>query len=162
MDKKHVAQVLHEIGVLLELKGENPFKVRAYENGARTIEMLDEDIGKLVAEGTIREIKGIGSALAEKITQLVTTGDLPYYHVLKSSLPDGLLEMLRIPGLGPKKIYRLYEALGISGVSELEYACRENRLLDLKGFGQKSQEMFFRSVNSGYLCNMDNFFSHFF
>ena len=109
MDKKQIAQVLNEIGVLLELKGENPFKVRAYANSARTVEMLDEDIGQLVETGRIKQLKGIGKALADKITILVTTGDLPYYHELKSSIPEGLLEVLRIPGLGPKKIHSLYK-----------------------------------------------------
>lgn len=146
MDKKQVAQILHEIGVLLEIKGENPFKVRAYINGARTIEMLDEDIVHLVTTSRIEQVNGIGSALAEKITTLVTTGELPYYHQLRASVPDGLLEMLRIPGLGPKKIYTLYKILGISDVAELAYACHENRLLDLKGFGQKSQDSILKGI----------------
>jgi DNA polymerase (family 10) len=146
VDKKQIARILNEIGVLLELKGENPFKVRAYANSARIIEMLNEDIGQLVETGRIKQLKGIGKALADKITILVTTGDLPYYHELKSSLPEGLLEMLRIPGLGPKKIFSLYKTLCISGIAELEYACRENRLLGLKGFGQKSQDSILKGL----------------
>ncbi len=140
MDKKQVAHVLRDIGVLLELTGENPFKVRAYVNAARTIEMLEGDIETLVAAGDLRSVKGIGSALAEKITTLVTTGELPYYETLKQQVPPGLLDMLRIPGLGPKKISALYATLSISDIAELEYACKENRLVALKGFGRKTQE----------------------
>ena len=147
MDKKHVAEILNEIGIFLELKGENQFKVRAYLNGARAVEMLEGDISQLVdTDGGIQQVKGIGSALAEKITTLVTTGDLPYYRELKQSVPQGLLEMLRIPGLGPKKISALHDTLGIASVSELEYACRENRLLDLKGFGQKTQVSILKGI----------------
>jgi DNA polymerase (family 10) len=146
VDKKIIAQILHEIGVLLELKGENQFKVRAYQNGARAIEMLNEDIKQLVKTGKIEEVKGIGKTLVENITELVTTGDLKYYHELKSSVPEGLLEMLKIPGLGPKKVFKLYETLSISTIAELEYACHENRLLDLKGFGPKSQENILKGI----------------
>ncbi len=146
MDKKQVAHILHEIGVLLELKGENQFKVRAYVNGARTIEMLTEDIVQLVETGKIRKVKGIGSTLAEKITQMVTTGELPYYQELRSSIPEGLLEMLRIPGLGPKKIYMLYQTLNIADIAELAYACHENRLIELKGFGKKTQDTILKGI----------------
>src|SRR5271154_803939 len=104
MDKDKVAEILVEIGVLLELKGENPFKTRAYANGARTIEGLHEPLATLVAEKRLGEIKGIGEALEQKITELVETGKLKYYDELKASIPPGLIEMLEISGLGPKKI----------------------------------------------------------
>ncbi|MFZ7102659.1 MAG: DNA polymerase/3'-5' exonuclease PolX [Peptococcaceae bacterium] len=139
MDKKKAAKILHEISVFLELKGENQFKIRAYQNGARTIEMLDEDLAALVETGRIKAIKGIGNTLAGQVTELIQTGDLAVYHELKNGIPEGLLEMLTIPGLGPKKAYHLYETLGIASIAELEYACKENRLLELKGFGPKSQ-----------------------
>ena len=98
MDKDQVADILTEIGVLLELKGENPFKTRAYTNAARTLESLTEPLATLVAEDRLGTIKGIGEALQQKITELVTTGKLPYYEELKASLPPGLMEMLQIPG----------------------------------------------------------------
>ncbi len=139
MDKKEVASVLEEIGTLLELKNENVFKVRAYYNAARTIEGLSEDLETLVKEKRLREIKGVGEGLSEKITELVTTGKLKYYDSLKKSLPAGLLEMLDIPGLGPKKAKKLHDELGLKSIGELEYACKENRLLELEGFGEKSQ-----------------------
>lgn len=139
MDKDRVAEVLDEIGVLLELKGENPFKSRAYSNAARTIAALEEPIEKLVAENRLGGIKGIGEGLQEKITALVTTGRLPYYEELKASIPSGLVEMLGIPSLGPKKVKLLHERLGISTVDQLEAACKAGKIAVLDGFGEKSQ-----------------------
>ena len=146
MDKKEVSAILNEIAVLLALKGENPFKSIAYERAARTLLSLDRDIEELVETGEIRNIKGIGSALAEKITTLVRTGKLPYYEELKASIPPGLVEMTAIPGFGPKKIKKVYDALGIKTIGELEYACKENRLVDLEGFGARSQEKILQGI----------------
>src|SRR5437868_3124219 len=111
MDKEQVAEVLIEIGVLLELKGENPFKTRAYANAARTLEQMAEPLEKVISENRLGEIKGIGAALQQKITELATTGRLVYYEELKASLPGGLMELLQIQGLGPKKVKALYEKL---------------------------------------------------
>jgi len=140
MDKREIGKVLEEIGLLLELKGENPFKSNAYYNAARTIESLTEDVTELIASGRIRNLKGIGPALAEKLAELVGTGRLTYYEELKQSVPQGLLEMTAIPGMGPKKIAAVWEKLGITTMGELEYACVENRLVSLPGFGQKTQD----------------------
>lgn len=139
MNKQEVARILQEIALLLELSGENPFKSRAYANGARTIELLQEDLTLLVREKRLETIRGIGAALAEKITEIVLTGRSLYYEELRASIPPGVIEMLRIPGLGPKKVQILYDKLGISSIRELEYAVKENRLVDLPGFGAKSQ-----------------------
>jgi len=137
---KDVIRILEEIGVLLELKGESPFKSIAYANAARRLESLEEDLEALVRRGGLTSIKGIGEALSRKITELVTTGRLEYYEKLKASVPPGHLEMLRIPGLGPKKIRALHEKLSIETLGELEYACMENRLVELPGFGARTQE----------------------
>lgn len=139
MDKDQVAEVLNEIGLLLELKGENPFKTRAYANAARTLENLAEPLDRLVAENRLGKLKGIGEALQEKITQLVTTGRLPYYEELKASIPAGLLGLLSIPGLGPKRAKVLYERLGVDSVEKLEAACQAGRVAGLEGFGEKTQ-----------------------
>jgi DNA polymerase (family 10) len=139
MDKEQVAGILVEIGALLELKGENPFKTRAYANAARTIGNLNEPLGKIIAENRLGEIKGIGEALTKKITELVTTGKLKYYDELKASIPPGLIEMLEIPGLGPKKIQALSRKLGVDSVEKLETACRSGAVADLDGFGEKTQ-----------------------
>ncbi len=139
MKKEEVSAILEEIGFLLELKGENPFKVRAYYNAARALKGLEGSLEEVVQQGELRRIKGIGEALSKKISELVTTGSLPYYEELKGTVPAGLRELVRIPHLGPKKVKALYERLGITTIGELEYACHENRLVDLPGFGAKTQ-----------------------
>lgn len=138
--KETVIRILEEIATLLELTGENPFKSRAYQNAARNLEKIDTDFNELVEQNRLAEIEGIGEAISKKLTELIQTGKLEYYEKLKASVPPGHLEMLKITGLGPKKIHALYEQLGIKDVGELEYACLENRLVDLKGFGKKTQD----------------------
>ncbi|MGD0338905.1 MAG: DNA polymerase/3'-5' exonuclease PolX [Bacteroidota bacterium] len=139
MNKKQVAEILDEIGTLLELKGENPFKARAYHNAARTISGLTKEIDVLITSGELATIKGIGEALTEKITELVAAGRLVYYEELKKSLPPGLVEMLGIPGLGPKRIKTLHDRLKISTIDELAAAAKEHRIASLDGFGEKIQ-----------------------
>lgn len=139
MDKEQVAAVLTEIGTLLELKGENPFKTRAYVNAARTLEGLTEPLEKLVAEKRLGALKGFGDALQDKVTQLVLTGSLPYYDELKASVPAGLMELLEVQSLGPKKVKKLHDELGIDSLAKLEAACRDGRVAGLEGFGEKSQ-----------------------
>jgi DNA polymerase (family 10) len=139
MDKDQIAEILSEIGTLLELKGENPFKTRAYANAARALESLDEPLDKIISEERLGEIKGIGDALQKKITELAATGRLPYYEELKASIPAGLMEMIQIPGVGPKKAKALHEKLGIKTVAELEAACLAGKVAGLEGFGEKTQ-----------------------
>ncbi|HTY86785.1 MAG TPA: DNA polymerase/3'-5' exonuclease PolX [Candidatus Acidoferrum sp.] len=139
MDKKQVSAILVEIGTLLELQGENPFKTRAYVNAARTLENLDRPLEQLVAEKRLGEIQGIGEALERKITELVETGKLAYYDELKASIPPGLVAMLDIPGLGPKKIRTLHQELGVDSVEKLEAACHSGKVAALAGFGEKTQ-----------------------
>src|ERR1700726_4329054 len=104
MDKDRVAAILDEIGTLLELQGESSFRCNAYHNGARIIAQLEKDLGEVITAGELGDIKGIGDTLKEKITTLVRTGVLPYYEDLKVKTPPGLLQMLRIQGVGPKKV----------------------------------------------------------
>lgn len=139
MDKGQIAEILLEIGTLLELKGEVVFKTRAYTNAARALEGLNEPLEKILAENRLGEIKGIGEALEKKITELATTGRLAYYEDLKASVAPGLLEMLSIPGLGPKKVKAIYDKLGLDTVDQLEAACRTSLVAALDGFGEKSQ-----------------------
>lgn len=139
MDKEKVAEVLVEIGTLLELKGENPFKTRAYFNAARTIEGLNEPLSKLVAGKSLGQLKGIGEALQQKITELVETGKLAHYEELKASVAPGLVELLEIPSLGPKKIQVLHKQLGVDSVEKLEAACKAGQVAELAGFGVKTQ-----------------------
>jgi DNA polymerase (family 10) len=147
MEKKEIAAILEEIAMLLELKGENPFKSRAYSAGARALEALDEDLHAIISTNRLRAIKGIGEGLAQKIEELVSSGSLAYYEELKREIPESLREMLRIPGMGPKKIKQLHDQLGIKTIGELEYACNENRLVDLPGFGEKSQKKVLQGIS---------------
>lgn len=146
MDKEAVAAVLLEIGTLLELKGENPFKTRAYQNGARTLEGLSEPLEKVVAEGRLEGMPGIGDALREKITTLVTSGRLPYYEELKASIPPGLIAMLEIQGLGPKKVKKVHDELGVDSIESLEAACHAGKVAQLDGFGEKSQAKILEAI----------------
>ncbi len=146
LDNRGVAAVLREMGLLLELKGENPFKVKAYANAARSVEILEEELNSMIREGRLQEIGGVGETLAHQITELAKTRRLQIYEELKAAIPQGHLEMLKIPNLGPKKIKALYDALGIKTVGELEYACLENRLVGLPGFGQKSQQKILQGI----------------
>lgn len=140
MDKSEITDILEEIAVLLELKGENPFKARAYTNAARVLDNYEGDLAQLVAEDRIEELPGIGEALHQKITELVKTGHLKYYEDLRASVPEGLLAMMEIPSLGAKKIKVLHEKLGITSVAELEAACQAHRVRELAGFGAKTEE----------------------
>ena len=140
MDKSQVAALFEEIAVLLELQGENPFKARAYTNAARALENYEGDLAALVAEDRLGDLTGVGDALRLKITELVRTGRLDYYEKLRASVPAGLVEMLEVPALGPKKIKTLHDKLGISSVADLEAACRTHRVRDLAGFGAKTEE----------------------
>jgi DNA polymerase (family 10) len=147
--KSEIASVLTDIGVLLELKGENPFKIRAYQTGARAIEALPEDeLQKRVADGTLQEVKGIGEALGQKITELATTGRLEFFEKLKASLPPGLVDLLDIPGVGPKKIRALHEQLGIDSIGKLQAACADGRVAALDGFGEKTQEKIMAGIRN--------------
>ncbi len=140
MDKDQVAAVLAEIGTLLELQGENSFRCNAYFNGARAVAQLEEDLGELIRQGRLTEVPGIGDTLREKITTLVTTGRLPFYEDLKAKVPPGLVQMLRIAGLGPKKVMALHQQLGIDTLEKLEAACNAGEVAALRGFGAKTQQ----------------------
>jgi DNA polymerase (family 10) len=136
--KEQVADTLEAIARLLELKDENPFKIRAYTNAARALETWSGDLGKVVAEKQLGTIAGIGSAIADKITEFVTTGHLPYYDNLKAEFPPGLFELFELQGLGPKKIKALWEKLGVTSLAELQTACTDGRISELAGFGKKT------------------------
>jgi DNA polymerase (family X) len=140
MDKQEIARILNEIATLLELKGENPFRCNAYRNAARALEQLEEELTIVIKEDRLAEIPGIGETLREKITILVTSGALPFYEDLKKQTPVGLVEMLRLPGVGPKKVKFLYEQLKIDCLDKLKQACLEGSVAELKGFGEKTQK----------------------
>ena len=140
MNKADIVDILEDIAVLLELKGDNPFKIRAYSGGARVLEMMEEDLGDVIAEERLDAIKGIGSALVDKIKTLYATGELEYYTKLRESVAPGLIEMLEIPGLGGKKVKKLHDAIGVESIDALQAACESGEVEALKGFGKKSAE----------------------
>lgn len=146
MDKNDIARIFEEIAVLLELKAENPFKIRAYQNAARSLLNLDQDLQTAVKEEKLTELEGIGKDLALKITTLVTTGHLPYYEDLKKNTPPGLLEMMHVHGLGGKKIKALYDKLGIDSIAALKEACLKDKISGLPGFGPKSEQNILDSI----------------
>ncbi len=137
-DKKTAARIFREIASLLEIKGENPFKARAYENAARALEGTPLELGPLVAAGGHRTLPGIGVAIAAKIEELATTGRLTYHDELRASLPATILELAQVPGLGPKKIHALHKSLGIATLDALEEAARGGKIAGLPGFGEKT------------------------
>lgn len=140
MNKSGVINILYEIAELLELIGENPFKLRAYLNAARVLEGQSDEIEDIVRSGRLGELPGFGETLTQKITTLVTTGELPYYEELKKQVPAGLLDLVRIPGLGPKRARILYSRLKIDSLEKLKAACEEHRIVALEGFGEKSEK----------------------
>jgi DNA polymerase (family 10) len=139
MLNKEVTTLLDDIALLLDLAGESPFKGRAYTNVARQIERLEDPIENLVNDDRLREVKGVGDALEQKISEFVNTGRLGYYEKLKDKFPTTLFDLFGIPGLGPKRIKQVYEELQIQSLDELEEACKNGSLNALKGFGPKMQ-----------------------
>jgi len=149
MTKNEIADVLTEIGTLLELKGENPFKTRAYQAGARVLESLEQaEFDTLLREENLKSVKGIGDALAQKIGELHSTGRLEFFEKLKASIEPGLVEMLDVPGLGPKKIKAIHDQLGIATIADLAAACSDGRVAALAGFGEKSQEKILAGIRN--------------
>ncbi len=138
-DKATVVQVLRDISLLLQMKGENPFRSRAYDTAADRIAGLSEDLGALVRDGRLKELPGIGQAIADKVSELLTTGKLAYLDTLRAEFPKGVLELVQVPDLGPKKALVLARQLEVDGVDALEKACRAGRVHELPGFGEKSE-----------------------
>ena len=139
MDKSEIAAIFEEIANLLELKGANPFRVRAYRNAARSLLNTDKNLKDLIAEGKLTDLAGIGDDLAEKITVLAKKSRLPFYEKLKKSTPKGILKLIQVHGLGPKKVKAIYQKLRIQTIEELKKACEAGRIAKLKGFGAKTE-----------------------
>ena len=145
-NKETVIDTLEAIAQMLELKGENIFKIRAYVNAARALETFTGDFQKAVAESTLTDISGIGKAIADKITELTITGELQFFNALKAEFPPGIFEMFELSGIGPKKIKVLWEDLGITTIAELEKACRDGRIEERRGFGKKTADNILKSI----------------
>ena len=155
MTKSEIAAVLEEVAALLELKGENPFKIRAYTNAARSLETFGGNISNLQDEEALSKIPGIGKSIAEKIRELAATGSLKYLEELRTEFPAAILELFSISGLGAKKIKALYEQLQVSSIEQLRQACETGRVAELPGFGETTQTKICKAIeerakHSGY------------
>jgi DNA polymerase (family 10) len=146
MTNREIARIFSEIADILDIKGENPFKIRAYRRAVRAIEALPEELRAAHEEGWLRDIDGIGEAIAKKIAELIDTGGLEYYERQKASIPAGLLSMLEVPDLGPKKVKALYDKLKIDSLKKLEAAARAGKVRELPGFGEKTEQNILRGM----------------
>lgn len=148
MDKASIAEILEKIARLLELRGENPFKIRAYINAAHVLEMAPLSPDDLRNIEKLEQIQGIGQAIAQKIAQLATTGSLPLLTELQSQFPESLIQLFEVPGLGAKKIKVLFEQLRIADLAALEAACKDGRVAALPGFGEKTAQNLLKGIAS--------------
>lgn len=139
METARIARILDEMGTLLEVRGENPFRCRAYHTAAQALKGLPADLAEMVADGSLAEVPGIGATMLAKISQLATTGELPAYERLRHETPPGLVALLRVPGLGPKKIKALHDELKIESLADLRAAAEAGKIAPVKGFGLKTQ-----------------------
>src|SRR5438552_294130 len=146
MTKEEIAGVLEKIATLLELKDENPFKVRAYTNAARAIETFGGNVPNFQDEDAVAKVPGIGKSIALKIKELAATGSLKYFEELSAEFPVGIMELFSLPGLGAKKIKALYDRLGIDSIEQLQKACEDGRVAELPGFGQTTQQKLCESI----------------
>ncbi len=141
MENPEIARILEEVADILEIQNANPFRIRAYRNATRTVETLTVPLRKWVLENrSLTDLPGIGKEMANHIREMVETGTLGFRDELLAEVPRSLIELMRLPGLGPKKAKKVHDELKISSVEELEAAAKEGRIANLPGFGAKSQE----------------------
>jgi DNA polymerase (family 10) len=148
MDKKAIVEILDEMGTLLELPGANPFTARAFHNASRAVEGLTTDLVDLVESGKLLDIDGVGESIAGVITDLALQDGSREYEKLRRGTPSGVLQMLRVQGLGPKKVRILHQKLKIKSLEELEKAARGDRLSSVAGFGRKTQENILKGIQA--------------
>ncbi len=146
MRNLELAEIFDRIADMLEIKGDNPFKVRAYRKVVLTLESLPEDIERIHERGALGKVPGIGKGIAEKIEELLNTGKLEYYEELKKSLPEGLVEMLLVPDVGPKTAQLLYKKLGTKSIDDLEKAAKAGKIRGIEGMGEKTEENILRGI----------------
>ena len=154
--REHLVKTLENIALLLELKGENPFKTRAYRNGAEIVQNFDGDIVTRATKNDLKDIKGFGDALQQKLYELASTGSLAYHENLRAEFPETLFELFEIQGLGPKKIKTVYDQLEVDSVASLKKACEDGKVASLKGFGAKTAEKIL-----GAIANREKFADRF-
>jgi DNA polymerase (family X) len=147
METARIARILDEMGTLLEVRGENPFRCRAYHNAAQALKELPTDLSEMIADGRLAQVPGIGETMLSKIIQLSTTGHLPSFETLKKETPPGLVALLRVPGLGPKKIKTLHDDLKVESLADLRAAGESGKIASLKGFGAKTEAKILEGID---------------
>jgi DNA polymerase (family 10) len=143
-----IARIFSQIADLMEVREDNPFKVRAYRKAAETIEGLTESLEAIASRGELEKIPNIGKAIAEKIGDICRTGTTPLYEELRAKVPAGLVEVMAVPGIGPTKVRTLHEALGVTSIEELEAAGREQRIRGVPGMGAKTEENILHAIEA--------------
>lgn len=146
MDNNEIANIIEEIGELLEIEGESPFRIRAYHNAGQVIRGLPQDINDLDEEGRLTAIAGVGQGIADRIHELLSTGKMTYFEELKSRVPESLAQLVQVPGLGPKKAKLVYESLGIETLDQLKKAVAAKKLRNLPGLGARTEENIARGI----------------
>jgi DNA polymerase (family 10) len=158
MENSRIAGMLDEVGTLIELNEDNAFRARAYHNAARVVENQSEDVGAMLAAGTLASVPGLGKEMLAHISEILATGRLTLLDELIAAIEPGLIEMLRIPGLGPKRIRTLHQALGVASLEELAEACRQNRVAAISGFGAKTQANILKGIE--FLSQQQEYFNY--
>lgn len=161
MKTKEIIEILQDLSERLRVKGENEFKARAYENAADIIVVQDIDVKTRVAEGTLREVDGFGDALTEKLTDLIENGKMQYYEKIKEEIPDSLMEILNIDGLGHKKVHQLHEELNVNSIDDLLSAAENGKIANLKGFSDKSEKSILEKIKEYKSKNTQSDGTHF-
>jgi len=146
MDNQEIAKILDDVGDMLDIKGEMPFKIRAYHRAANSIRSLPEDINKISKEERLSQIPAVGKGIADRIQELLSTGKMGFYEALKEDIPSQILELMQIPGLGPRKAKQLYDELNITTIQELHAAVEAHRLVPLRGMNAKTESNILRGI----------------
>ena len=146
MNNADVEAALREIAELLELKNETTFRIRAYENASKALGGLTEDVHVLVAEGRLKQVKGVGESVQRRVEELLSTGKIAYLEELRAEYPVGVRSLMSVPGVGPSLARRVYQELGVDSLEALRAAAKDGRLASLPGFGEKSAENVLRSL----------------
>ena len=147
MNNEEIADIFNRIALLMEIKGENRFKIQAYQRASDTLRSSTDNL-ELLSQQEIKNLPGIGSALADKIRELLTSGKLGFLENLEQEVPPSLIELLKVPGLGPKRVALLWKELGITTLSDLQEAAKAEKLKDLPGIGEKSEQRILTEVKT--------------
>lgn len=160
MNNERIASQFDELADLLEIQGANPFRIRAYRNASRTLEGITDSVSSLLEEGTdLTELSGIGKDLAAKIAELVESGTLEQLEELKAEVPPGVLDIMRLPGVGPKKAATLFKELNITNLDELKAAAQAGEIQNLKGFAKKTEDSILANIDQAAKSKERTFFA---